>query len=114
MCAKNGILVKTSEILETASQIDTIVFDKTGTLTYGNLKISEIKNYSKYKEKELLERLISIGSKSPHPISTAFKELGASQQYKEKVVKELLKQRSYYADRRSSRNSIKNCKSDWN
>lgn len=88
MCAKNGILVKTSETLETASQIDTIIFDKTGTLTYGNLKISEIKNYSKYKEKELLERLISIESKSSHPISTAFKELGASQQYKERVVKD--------------------------
>ena len=42
ICAKNGILVKKSEILETATKIDTIVFDKTGTLTYGKLSISKI------------------------------------------------------------------------
>lgn len=69
-CAKNGILVKSSEVLENASKIDTIVFDKTGTLTYGNLKISKI--YSKKDELELLQRIASIESKSTHPIASAF------------------------------------------
>ena len=46
VCAKKGILVKKSEILENAQKVDTIVFDKTGTLTYGNLKISQVINYS--------------------------------------------------------------------
>ena len=41
-CAKNGILVKKSEILENARNIDTIVFDKTGTLTYGKLKFLKL------------------------------------------------------------------------
>ena len=54
ICANNGILVKKSEILETAEKIDTVVFDKTGTLTYGNLKISEILNFSKMKDEELI------------------------------------------------------------
>lgn len=72
LCAKNGILVKKSETLENAHKVDTIVFDKTGTLTYGNLKISEIYNYSNYTEKELIRIVASIESKSTHPIANAF------------------------------------------
>ena len=54
-CAQKGILIKKSEILENARKVNTIVFDKTGTLTYGKLKISEIINYSKIGERELLQ-----------------------------------------------------------
>ena len=68
LCANNGILVKKSEILENAQKIDTIVFDKTGTLTYGTLKISTIKNFSNLSDKELLQLVGSIESKSTHPI----------------------------------------------
>lgn len=71
-CAKNGILVKNSEILENAHKIDTIVFDKTGTLTYGNLKIAKVINDSNYSEEELLALVSSLESKSTHPISKAF------------------------------------------
>ena len=72
LCANNGILVKKSEILENAQKIDTIVFDKTGTLTYGTLKISTIKNFSNLSDKELLQLVGSIESKSTHPIAKAF------------------------------------------
>ena len=72
--AKEGILIKTSETLENAYKIDTIVFDKTGTLTYGTLKISKVFNYSKYKEKELFKIVSSIEKNSSHPIGSAFKE----------------------------------------
>ena len=73
ICASNGILVKKSEILENARKIDTVVFDKTGTLTYGKLKIADIKNFSNIEEKELLQLVGSIESKSTHPIGKAFK-----------------------------------------
>ena len=73
MCAKNGILVKTSEVLENAHKVDTIVFDKTGTLTYGTLKISQIYNNSSYDENTLLQIVSSLESKSTHPIAKAFK-----------------------------------------
>ena len=73
-CAKQGILVKKSEILENAEKIDTIVFDKTGTLTYGKLKIAEIINHSRYQVKELMQLAGSLESKSTHPISKAFEE----------------------------------------
>lgn len=69
VCAKNGILVKSSEIFEIANNVDTVVFDKTGTLTNGNLVISKIHNYSKLKENELLSILGSIEQKSTHPIA---------------------------------------------
>ena len=72
VCINNGILVKKSEILETASKIDTIVFDKTGTLTYGKLKISKIKNYSNLDNKKLLQVVGNIEARSTHPIGKAF------------------------------------------
>ena len=71
--ARNGILIKTSEVLEAINKVDTIVFDKTGTLTYGNLKISKLYNYSNYNNSKLLNIISSIESKSTHPIASAFK-----------------------------------------
>ena len=72
--AKKGILIKTSETLENVNKIDTIIFDKTGTLTYGNLKISKINNYSKYKDNELFSFVASLENNSTHPIANAFKD----------------------------------------
>lgn len=74
VCAKNGILVKNSEVLENASKVDTIIFDKTGTLTYGTLKVSKVFTLDKYKEDYLLKLVASLESNSSHPISTAFKD----------------------------------------
>ena len=72
VCAKKGILIKSNDVLENACKIDTVVFDKTGTLTYGKLRISKIKNYSKYKDKEIIQIVSSIESKSSHPIAFTF------------------------------------------
>lgn len=72
ICANNGILVKKSEILENAQKVNTIVLDKTGTLTYGKLKVSKIINLSGIEEKELMQLVCSLESKSTHPISKAF------------------------------------------
>ena len=74
VCASKGILVKKSETLENAEKTNTIVFDKTGTLTYGTLKISKIYNYSNLEEKQLIQLVGSLETKSTHPISKAFEE----------------------------------------
>ena len=72
-CAKEGILVRKSEILEIAEKVNTVVFDKTGTLTYGKLKIAKCINYSKnLKLEEILRIVGSIEAKSTHPIAGAF------------------------------------------
>lgn len=72
VCAKKGILVKSSEVFEKANQITTVVFDKTGTLTYGNLRVHKIK--SSIPEKEVLELVCSLEQASSHPIAKAFIE----------------------------------------
>ena len=87
VCAKRGILVKSSEILENASKTDIVVFDKTGTITYGNLKISKIYNYSDYSDKELLKIVCSIEDKSNHPIALAFKSYAKDEKIKLSYVK---------------------------
>ncbi len=71
-CAKKGILMKSSEILEKAYQTDIILFDKTGTLTYGNLRISKVYHKKEWKKEEILSIVASLEAKSAHPISRAF------------------------------------------
>ena len=88
LCAKNGILVKKSEILENANKIDVIVFDKTGTLTYGNLRISKIINKSDYSDKDLIEIVSSLESKSTHPIASAFNSYAEENNLKKIDIKE--------------------------
>ena len=69
LASRKGILVKSSEALENAHKIKTIVFDKTGTLTKGHLSISQIFNYSDLKEDEIIEAVANIENHSEHPIA---------------------------------------------
>ena len=71
LCSQRGILVKSSEALENAYKVKTIVFDKTGTLTNGTLNISKIYNYSKESIEEILVQVASIEKNSEHPIARA-------------------------------------------
>lgn len=67
--AKMGAVVKGSSYLEALGNVDTVVFDKTGTLTTGHMKVSEIKTFSEYSEKELLSMCGSLMEQSSHPVS---------------------------------------------
>ena len=73
-CAKNGLLIKKGDVLETAPKINKVIFDKTGTLTYGNLKISRVIDFGKMPEKDMMSLVCSAEAKSSHPISKAFAE----------------------------------------
>ena len=72
ICAKHGVLIKDSKVLEIASKATVVVFDKTGTLTYGDQKIAVLNNYSSLSDNEVLTIACAIESKSSHPIATAF------------------------------------------
>ena len=69
LASRKGILIKSSESLENAHKIKSIVFDKTGTLTKGRLSISKIYNYSNLKEEEIIGAVGSIENHSEHPIA---------------------------------------------
>ncbi len=84
MAAKRGILIRSSDILERAKDVDTVVFDKTGTLTYGNLRIAIMFIFS-MTEDEILEIVGSLENKSTHPIAKAFKTY--IQEHKLKLAK---------------------------
>ncbi len=113
--SKKGILIKSSESLEIASHIDTIVFDKTGTLTYGKLSISKLYNYSKYSDKELLNIISNIESYSTHPISKAFINYKTNElevtNYNEisgKGIKAMIGNKNYYLGNNKILDNIKN------
>ena len=72
LCAKKGLYLRNSSVLENVVKIDTIIFDKTGTLTYGRLNLYKLFNYSNYSDIELLNIVANIEKLSNHPISTAF------------------------------------------
>ncbi|KAB8133633.1 heavy metal translocating P-type ATPase [Gracilibacillus oryzae] len=68
--ARNGVLLKGSEVINDFSRLDTIVFDKTGTLTVGNPEVAEKEFYGKNTE-EVLGYLASVERESDHPLAKA-------------------------------------------
>ena len=74
--ARNGVLLKGSEVISDFSRLDTMVFDKTGTLTAGNPSVAE-KEYYGDNIDEVLGYLASIEHESDHPLAKAvLKETG--------------------------------------
>jgi len=70
--AELGILVKTSESLEIAGQIDTIILDKTGTLTRGQPAVTEIVPLAEgWTEDQVLALAASVEAGSEHPLGEA-------------------------------------------
>ncbi|AQS53529.1 putative cadmium-transporting ATPase [Jeotgalibaca dankookensis] len=68
--ARNGVLLKGSEVIHDFSRVDTVVFDKTGTLTIGNPEVAEIANYSD-NQKAVFGYLASVERESDHPLGKA-------------------------------------------
>ena len=71
--AKKGILVKSSDVLETANKINTVVMDKTGTLTNGEVSIYEVLNYTNDIDNvDIMQIVGSLERHSTHPIAYPF------------------------------------------
>ncbi|MFZ7138387.1 MAG: heavy metal translocating P-type ATPase [archaeon] len=72
--AEYGVLIKSSEALETAHKLQAIVFDKTGTLTKGEPEVTDIIPVSSKKakaEQELLKLAAIAEKNSEHPLGEA-------------------------------------------
>ncbi len=68
--ARNGVLLKGSEVISDFSKVDTMIFDKTGTLTIGNPEVSATEVYGENTE-QALGFLASVESESDHPLAKA-------------------------------------------
>ncbi|MCP4042844.1 MAG: HAD family hydrolase, partial [Gammaproteobacteria bacterium] len=84
--ARNGILVKNGEVLESLAGIDHFVFDKTGTLTQGRNSVTTVcTGRDSWSPPEdlgenvgwVLEPLIAAERFSEHPVAEAVRRLGA-------------------------------------
>ena len=69
--AKNGILFKTSEALESAGKVEIVALDKTGTITSGEPKVTDLKPAAGHSEEELLRKACALEKKSEHPLAKA-------------------------------------------
>ncbi len=68
--AKNGILVRSGEVLEKAKAVDTVLLDKTGTITTGEITVQSIETTGKTEE-EVLKLAAGAEMLSTHPLAKA-------------------------------------------
>jgi Cu+-exporting ATPase len=69
--AKEGVLIKDAEVLETLEKIDTVVVDKTGTLTEGHPQLTECLPTQPISENDLLRLAAGVEQNSEHPLAHA-------------------------------------------
>lgn len=71
--AKEGILIKGSNYMETLANISTVVFDKTGTLTEGTFEVNKIVAIDETEDK-IIELAAIAESYSNHPIAISLRK----------------------------------------
>lgn len=70
--AKEGVLIKNAEALETLNKIDVLVVDKTGTITEGKPAVDKvISTDEQFTEKDILQIVASLNQQSEHPLAEA-------------------------------------------
>ncbi|MFH1641784.1 MAG: heavy metal translocating P-type ATPase [Nanoarchaeota archaeon] len=69
--AKNGILIKGGEALESAHKIKNIILDKTGTITKGKPEVTNIIPLNKLNKDSILVLAGSLEKGSEHPLADA-------------------------------------------
>lgn len=69
--ARNGVLIRNAEALETLEKVDVLLVDKTGTLTEGKPRLVTIAATALTDERELLRLAAAAEAASEHPLATA-------------------------------------------
>lgn len=67
--AKNGVLIKGGDVMNTFSHVNTLLFDKTGTLTKGTTEVVTVKDYGA--TPTLINQVATIEAESDHPLASA-------------------------------------------
>jgi len=69
--ARNGVIIKGGEFLESLGATRAIAFDKTGTLTEGRLEVTDVIGFDGVSAEELLALAGPVEARSEHPIAEA-------------------------------------------
>ncbi len=69
--AREGVLIKNAQVLETMEKVNTIVVDKTGTLTEGKPAVTEMIPAEGVNENDVLRLASSVEAMSEHPLARA-------------------------------------------
>lgn len=69
--AKNGILIRDAEALETFEKIDVLVVDKTGTLTEGAPAVTDVHTIDGWTRDDVLRLAAALERHSEHPLARA-------------------------------------------
>ena len=86
--AREGILIKSAEILEKVEKIDTVVFDKTGTLSLGKPEVEEFKNLGALESAFLIQLAYTLEKASEHPLAEAVIDFAHEKNISELSLKE--------------------------
>lgn len=77
--AREGILIKGPEILESARGVDTAVLDKTGTVTTGEMTVTAVNSEPGWADAEILRLAAAVEAGSEHPIGRAIVDAAGEQ-----------------------------------
>ncbi len=77
--ARNGILVRRLQALESLAAVDTLVFDKTGTLTRDAFALAEVTTRTGLSAAQALAMAGALASHSLHPVSRALRAAAKAQ-----------------------------------
>jgi len=76
--ARHGVLVKGGEYLERCATLKAVGFDKTGVATTGQPKIESLRLLGSRTEREVLDHIVALESRSEHPLAEALLTFAAS------------------------------------
>jgi Cu2+-exporting ATPase len=69
--SRTSILIKGGDVLETVSQLQTVVFDKTGALSQGHPEITDCLSFSELNSLEIQQLAAVVESGTNHPLARA-------------------------------------------
>ncbi len=77
LCARHGIIIRDTSVLERLKTCRTVIFDKTGTLTVGRPKLTETITAEGADPQNVLQLAASVEQYSHHPLGPAVLQLAA-------------------------------------
>lgn len=69
--AKNGVLIRNAEALETLAKVNVLIVDKTGTLTEGRPSVEKVVSINEMDERALMAYIAGANRQSEHPLAEA-------------------------------------------